>query len=72
VSPSITYIALDGERLDFPVKKTVNRHLVASAVKRIHQGQDADRAVRGLTSAEYALVLQIIEKLQNHRVPETA
>jgi hypothetical protein len=69
---AIQYVALDGERLEFEVPKGANRGLVVSCIKKIHHGKNADLAVRGLTRTELDLVMNIVESLQNHRVPETA
>jgi hypothetical protein len=46
---TIVYVAQDGERLTFDVPKTVNRVLVARAIKRIHEGANPDLVIRGLT-----------------------
>jgi predicted butyrate kinase (DUF1464 family) len=67
---TITYIAIDGERLDFVVPKGCNRQLVARAVKAIHEGKNADLVTRGLVGGEYRLLIDIIESLQAHRVPQ--
>jgi 5,10-methylene-tetrahydrofolate dehydrogenase/methenyl tetrahydrofolate cyclohydrolase len=68
----IAYRGLDGTMVEFPIPKHVNRHMVARAVKAIHLGHDADLAVRGLTPGEYALLLNIIAELENHRIPAEA
>lgn len=65
---SMVYIGLDGERLDFPVPKGVNRHLVARAIRSIHGGSDPDLAVRGLTDPEQAMVLEVVATLEEHRI----
>jgi hypothetical protein len=69
---AIGYMGLDGSRLSFEVPKGLNRSLVVSAIKKIHHGKNPDLAVRGLTRAELDLVLNIVESLESHRVPETA
>jgi hypothetical protein len=70
VNPTIQYMAMDGERLTFDVPKGINRSLVVSAIKKMHQGQNPDLAVRGLTRPEVALLLNIVESLQKHSIPE--
>jgi hypothetical protein len=36
----------------------------------MHQGKNPDLAVRGLTRPEVALLLNIVESLQKHSIPE--
>ena len=71
MSNPISYIGQDGERLDFTVPRGVTRGLVVSAIKKIHHGGNADLAVRGLTRSELDLVLNIVDSLESHRIPET-
>jgi hypothetical protein len=69
---TIAYRGMDGTLCEFTIPKNVNRHMVAKAVKAIHHGADADLAVRGLTPVEYDLLLTIVAKLENHRIPVEA
>ena len=67
--PTIAYIAYDGTRCEFEVPKGANRSLVARAVRKIHDGANPDMATRGLTETERGLLLNIVAKLENHRIP---
>ena len=65
----MVYVAYDGQRLEFKVVKGVNRALVARAIRKIHDGGDADLVTRGLTEPEVALLLDVVSTLESHRVP---
>jgi hypothetical protein len=63
----LRFQALDGKDVSFPVPKSVNPYLAEKAIKKAHQGHDADLVYLHLTRSETEFVAEVIATLEEHR-----